>query len=58
LQHNPIGKLATLGQHSSGLDQFRRQIDAINPAAIRMREIPCRPANATSNIEKAALVRN
>src|SRR5438067_10406673 len=33
--------------------QFRRQVDAINPAAIRMREIPCRPANATSNIENA-----
>ena len=58
LQHNPIGKLPTLGQHSSGLDQFRRQVDAINPAVIRMREIPCRSANTASDIENAELVRN
>jgi hypothetical protein len=48
---------ATLGQHSSGLDQFRRQVDTINPAAIRMHEIPRRPADATAHIENAALLR-
>src|SRR5438552_6998952 len=58
LQHDPVGKLAALCQHSSGLDQLQRQVDAVDPATIRMREIPRRPADATANIENAAVLCN
>jgi hypothetical protein len=42
---------AALGQHSSSLDQLRCQVDAVDPAAIRVREVARRPADATANIE-------
>src|SRR5262249_20324973 len=57
LQHDSAGKPAALGQHSSSLDQLRRQVDAVDPASIRTREVPRRPANAAANIENPAVRR-
>jgi hypothetical protein len=57
LHHDPIGKPAALGQHSSSLNQLRRQVDAVDPASITVREIPRRSANAAPNIENPAVLR-
>src|SRR5262249_14147052 len=45
------------GQHSSSLDQLGRQVDAVDPASITVREVPRRPANAAANIENPAILR-
>jgi hypothetical protein len=55
-RRDPVG--TEFSQHSSGLDQFWRQVDSVNPAAISMREVPRRPADATANIENPAVPRN
>ena len=50
-------EVIALGQHSSSLDQLGRQVDAVDPASITVREVPRRPANAAANIENPAFFR-
>src|SRR5262249_37391491 len=50
-------KIGALCQHASCLDQLRRQVDAVDPASITVREVPRRPANAAANIENPAVLR-
>src|SRR6516162_2884327 len=51
-------EVMALGQHSSSLDQLGRQVDAVDPASIAVREVPRRPANAAANIENPAVLRS
>ena len=51
-------EVIALGQHSSSLDQLGRQVDAVDPASIAVREVPRRPANAAANIENPAVLRS
>src|SRR5262249_28477890 len=55
---DPTGKLAALGQHSSGLDQFLREVDAVDPAAVAVRKVSRWPADTTANVENPAVLRN
>jgi hypothetical protein len=58
LKDNPTGKLAALGQHSSGLDQFLREVDAVDPAAVAVRKVSRWPADTTANVKNPAVLRN
>ena len=49
--------MAALSQRSSGLDQLRREIYAVYPAAVLMSEVARRAADTTADIENSATLR-
>jgi hypothetical protein len=54
----PDGQVCSVRSTLSALDWFRPEVDAVDPAAIRMREVPRRPADAPANIEIATVLSN